>query len=93
MRLTLVAFASPGHAARPWLEPGDVADLLYGAARPEELVEHVSASCGPGHVIVGFHTRHAPTDTDVTAILTGLVERALSTRPELAAWSVPTEVP
>ncbi|MEU1228048.1 hypothetical protein [Streptomyces sp. NPDC005828] len=87
MRLTLVILASPAEP-REWLPPRNIAALLHRTARPEDLLEHVSVSCGPGHVIAGLHTLHPGTDASVPAAMEALVERALRAEPGFAGWHV-----
>ncbi|WP_225804222.1 hypothetical protein [Streptomyces sp. NK15101] len=87
MRLTLVVLASPT-GPREWLQPRSIAALLHRAARPEDLLEHVSVSCGPNHVIAGLHTLHPCTDATVPAAMEALVDRALRADPGFAGWHV-----
>ncbi|MFF0475412.1 hypothetical protein [Streptomyces sp. NPDC004284] len=87
MHLTLVVLTSPAEP-REWLPPRRIATLLHEAAHPEDLLEHVSVSCGPGHVIAGLHTRHPLTDTAVPTAMEALVDRALRAEPDFADWHV-----
>ncbi|MFE9928593.1 hypothetical protein [Streptomyces sp. NPDC005533] len=91
MELTLVSLVPPGPGPGP-TDDGRLLRLLWGAARPEERLEHISVRSGPYGVDLGLFTVATPAATAAEAAL-AICLRVLAPPSPFHGWHLATESP
>jgi hypothetical protein len=86
VELTLVSLVPPGPRPDPApADDGRLLELLWGAARPAERLEHISVRSGPHGVDLGLFTVATPGTTAAEAAL-AICRRALATPSPFHGW-------
>ncbi|MEW2585203.1 hypothetical protein [Streptomyces virginiae] len=90
MELTLVSLVPPGTGPGPGpADGGRLLRLLWGAARPEERLEHISVRSGPHGVDLGLFTVATPATTAAETAL-AICRRALAPPSPFHGWHLAT---
>ncbi|MFD9368373.1 hypothetical protein ACFWA6_11785 [Streptomyces sp. NPDC060020] len=89
MELTLVSLVPPGPGPGP-TDDGRLLRLLWGAARLEERLEHISVRSGPHRVDLGLFTVATPGTTAAEAAL-AICRRVLAPPSPFHGWHLATE--
>lgn len=86
MRLVTIKLVPHGCCPVNESPPAVITDVIWTAATPEDLLEHVSIRSGPAVIHLGFYSRldGKPASASAAAIC----RRALATSPSLSGWKL-----